>query len=69
MKDYCLQAMKIVHQHANGRFDWLIFGKQNVNPLREAISILSEYKRFAFVHHVFREQDNCFNANRRTLNY
>ena len=42
---HCLQAMKIVHHHANGRFDWLIS--------REAISILSgEYKRFTFVHPV-----------------
>ena len=30
-----LQAMKIVHHHANGRFDWLFFGHQSVNPLRE----------------------------------
>ena len=48
-----LQAMKIVHHHANGCFDWLISGHQSVNPLREAISILSgKYKRFTFVHPV-----------------
>ena len=47
----CLEAMKIVHHHGNGRFDWLISEHQSVNPSREAISILSEkYKRFAFVH-------------------
>ena len=46
-----LLAMKIVHHHANGRFDWLISGHQSVNPSREAISILSgKYKRFTFVH-------------------
>ena len=53
VKGHCLQAMKIVHDHANGRFDWLIFEHQSVNPSREAISILSEkYKRFTFVHPV-----------------
>ena len=47
----CLQAMKIVHHHANGRYDLLISGHQSVNPSREAISILSEkYKRFMIVH-------------------
>ena len=54
VEGHCLQAMKIVHHHANGRFDWLISGQQNVNPLREAISILSsKYKRFTFVHDVW----------------
>ena len=49
--------MKIVHHHANGRFDWLISGQQSVNPSREAISILSvKYKTFTFVHPV---QDSC----------
>ena len=49
----CLQAMKNVHHHANGRFDWLISEHQRVNPSREAISILSgKYKRFTFVHPV-----------------
>ena len=44
------QAMKIVHHHANGRFDRLISEHQSINPLREAISILSgKYKRFTFV--------------------
>ena len=51
MEYHCLQAMKIVHHYANGRFDWLISGHQSVNPSREAISILSgKYKRFTFVY-------------------
>ena len=51
--DHCLRAMKIVHHHANGRFDWLISGHQSVNPSREVISILpGKYKRFTFVHPV-----------------
>ena len=50
MEGHCLQAMKIVHDHANGRFDWLISGH---NRSKEAISILSsKYKRFTFVHPV-----------------
>ena len=49
----CLQAMKIVHHYASGSFDWLFSGQQSINPLREAISILSgKYKRFVFVHPV-----------------
>ena len=45
VEDHCLQAMKIVHNHANSWFDWLIPGQQSVNPSREAISILSgKYK-------------------------
>ena len=48
--DY-LQAMKIIHDYADGCFDWLISGPQCDNPLREAISILSgKYERFTFVH-------------------
>ena len=45
---------KIVHHHANGRFDWLISGHHSINPSREVISILSsgKYKRFTFVNHV-----------------
>ena len=44
VEGHCIQAMKIVHHHANDRFDWLISG---LNPSREAISILSgKYKRF-----------------------
>ena len=51
LEGHCLEAMKIVHHHANGRFDWLISEHQSVNPSREAISILSgKYERFAFVH-------------------
>ena len=41
VEGHCLLAMKIVHHYANGGFDWLISGHQSVNPLREAISILS----------------------------
>ena len=53
MEGHCLQAMKIVRHHANGRFHWLISEHQSVNPSREAISILSgKYKRFTFVHPV-----------------
>ena len=53
VEDHCLQVMKLVHHHANGRFDWLISGHQSVNPSREAIPILSgKYKRFTFVHSV-----------------
>ena len=53
MECHCLQAMKIVHHHANGHFDWLISEHQSVNPSREAISILSgKYQRFMFVHPV-----------------
>ena len=48
MEVHCLLAVKIVHHHANGRFDWLISGHQSVNPSREAIS--GKYKRFTFVH-------------------
>ena len=51
VEGHCLQAMEMVHHHANGCFDWLISGQQSVNPSREAISILSgKYKRFTFVH-------------------
>ena len=32
VEDHCLGAMKIVHHHANGRFDWLISGHQSINP-------------------------------------
>ena len=50
---HCLQAIKIMHHHANGRFDWLISEHQSVNPRREAIPILpGKRKRFAFVHPV-----------------
>ena len=61
----CLQAMKIVHYHANGYFDWLISGQQSDTPLREAVSILSgKYKRFSFVHPLGRVQNFpvCFSA-------
>ena len=51
---HCLLAMKIVHHHANGHFDWLILGQQSANPSREAIYILSgKYKRFTFVYPVY----------------
>ena len=46
MEGHGLQATKIVHHHANGRFDWLIS-----EPSREVISILcGKYKGFTFVH-------------------
>ena len=49
----CLQTMKIVHHHANGRFYWIISEHQSVNSSREAIYILSgKYKRFTIVHRV-----------------
>ena len=53
VQGYCLRAMKTVHHYVNGCFDWLISGQQSVDPLREAISILSgKYKRFTFIHPV-----------------
>ena len=49
VEDHCLQAIKIVHHHTNGRFDWLISGHQSVNLSREVISMLSgKYKTFMF---------------------
>ena len=60
VESQCLQAMKIVRHHANGRFHWLISGHQSVNPSREAISVLSgRYKRFTFVHHVINHPDSA----------
>ena len=41
VKGHCLQAIKIMHHHANGCFDWLISWHKSVNPSRETISILS----------------------------
>ena len=53
MESHYLRAMKVVHHHANGRFDWLISGHQSVNPSRKAISVMSgKHKRFQFVHPV-----------------
>ena len=53
VESHCLQAMKLVHDYVNGRFDWLISGQQSVNPWKEAYSVLSQkYKRFTFVHPV-----------------
>ena len=52
MEGHCLQAMNIVHHHANGHFDWLSLDHRSVNPSREVISILSgKYKGFTFVHY------------------
>ena len=49
VEGHCLQVMKIVHHHANGRFHWLISEHKSINPLRVAISILSgKYERFMF---------------------
>ena len=51
LEGHCLEAMKIVHHHANSRFDLLISEYQSVNPSREEIYILSgKYKRSTFVH-------------------
>ena len=56
---HCLEALKIVHHHANGRCDWLVSERQSVDPSREAISILfGKYKRFTFVHPVFETKMN-----------
>ena len=53
VEGHCLQAMKNVYHHANGRFDWLISEHQSANLSREAISILfGKHKRFTFVHPV-----------------
>ena len=41
VEGHCLQAMKIVHHHANGGFDSLLSEYQSINPYREAISTLS----------------------------
>ena len=50
VEGHCLQAMKIVRDHGNGRFHGLISGQKSVNPSREAISIVSDkYKRFMFM--------------------
>ena len=35
----------LVHHDANSRFDWLISGHQNDNPLKEVISMLSGKKQ------------------------
>ena len=48
-----LQVIKTVHHCANVRFDWLISRDQNVDPMREAITVLDwKYKRFPLVHPV-----------------
>ena len=52
-EDHCLRAMKIVHHHANGRFDWLISGHQSVNPFeRRNFYTVCQIQRFTFVHPV-----------------
>ena len=66
VEGHCLQAMKTVHHHVNGHFDWLISEQQSVNPWTEATSIPSgKYKRFTFVRPVpvttvCVQMDNCF---------
>ena len=40
VEGHCFQAMKIMHHHANGCFDWLISEHQSADPWREAVSIL-----------------------------
>ena len=60
LEGHCLEAMKILHHNANGRFDWLIPEHQSANLSREAISILSrKYKRFTFVHPVDLSTSSC----------
>ena len=45
VEGHCLQAMKIVHYHAKGCFDWLIFEKKSLDPWKEANFILfGKYK-------------------------
>ena len=52
IKGHCIQAMKIVHHHANGRFDWSISGHQSINPSRKVFILSEKYKRFTYVHPV-----------------
>ena len=63
---HCLQAMKIVPHHDNGRFDWLISGHHSVNPVKETFSVLcivsqlSEcLKLMAFREDVFKNAVEC----------
>ena len=47
VEDHCLQAMKTVHHYANCCFNWLISGKQSVNPSRkEFLHCLGNTKDF-----------------------
>ena len=51
VEGHCLEALKIVHHHPNGHFDWQIPGNQSVDPSREPISLPSgKQKRLTFVH-------------------
>ena len=51
MKVHCLQAMRILPDHANGRFDWLISEHYRVNFSRKQISFnFGKYIRITFVH-------------------
>ena len=53
VEGHCLQVMKIVHHHVNGRFDGLISEHQSGDPSRDVIPILSrKYKGFTLVHPV-----------------
>ena len=49
MEGYCLKAMKLVHHHGNGYFDWLIFGHESFNLSRESISTLSKVRSLGIV--------------------
>ena len=42
VEGHYLQNLKIVHHHANGRYDLLISEHQSVNPSRQGVSILSK---------------------------
>ena len=56
VEGHCLQALKIVHHHGSGGFDWLSSKHQSVNPQRKADSILSvKNKGFTFVYTVLHE--------------
>ena len=59
-------VMKIMHNHANSRFDWLISGHQSVNLSKEAISILSgKYNKFTFVHPASNQAKTSIRQNSR----
>ena len=42
VEDYSLWTIKTVNRHANRSVDPLLSGHQSVNPLRDAIDILSK---------------------------
>ena len=70
VEGHCLEVMKIVHHHANSRFDRLISEQQSVNPSREATSILSVWEiqkiyvcpscEFLLGYKFIQERNHCF---------